>query len=229
MPSESRKPIDFPKTTKWISREIMEKLAAYALTEDLQMAGDITSDALFGGNDPFVTARVTAKDDGIVCGMEAAETVYRTVDPSLRLAFEKKDGDQVKKGDMLFTVSGKTTSVLKGERTALNFIGLLSGIATRTNRLASSIKGYRTKLLDTRKTLPGLRALEKYAVVKGGGSNHRLGLYDMVLIKENHIRAAGGIDTAVLRARKDIPACLSRSRWRPWSRSARRWPRTRTS
>lgn len=205
MSSVTKKTIDFPKITKGVSREILEKLAAYALTEDLQLAGDITSDALFAGNDPSVTARVVAKDDGIVCGLEAADMVYRTVDPSLQVKFEKHDGDKIKKGETLFIVTGRTTSILKGERTALNFIGLLSGIATRTNRMVASIEGYATRILDTRKTLPGLRELEKYAVVKGGGFNHRLGLFDMVLIKENHVKAAGGVTTAVDRARKKHP------------------------
>lgn len=201
-----RKKIDFPKMTKSVSRETLGKLAAYALAEDLQVSGDITSDALFGKNDPVVSARVVAKEDGVICGLEAAETVYRMVDEALKITFDKRDGDKVKKGDVLFSLHGRTTSILKGERTALNFIGLLSGIATKVDRLASSIKGYPTKILDTRKTLPGLRELQKYAVVKGGGYNHRLGLFDMVLIKENHVKAAGGVTAAVELARRKHPS-----------------------
>lgn len=201
-----RKKIDFPKMTKSVSRETLGKLAAYALAEDLQVSGDITSDALFGKNDPVVSARVVAKEDGVICGLEAAETVYRMVDEALKITFDKRDGDKVKKGDVLFSLHGRTTSILKGERTALNFIGLLSGIATKVDRLASSIKGYPTKILDTRKTLPGLRELQKYAVVKGGGYNHRLGLFDMVLIKENHVKAAGGVTAAVEMARRKHPS-----------------------
>lgn len=203
-----RKKINFPKTVSAVSSNTLGRLVVYALAEDLQVSGDITSDALFGRDDPVVDARVSAKENGVLCGMDAVETVYQTVDSSLSLKRKKRDGDAVKKGDVLFTLRGKTTSILKGERTALNFLGLLSGIATRVSSLASSIKKYKTVVLDTRKTLPGLRELEKYAVAVGGGRNHRMGLYDMVLIKENHVTAAGGVTAAVERARKkhrDIP------------------------
>lgn len=203
--STRRKKIVFPKKNQGIRPESLCMLVHCALAEDLQLCGDITSDSLFRDGGPTVTARLVAKEDGIVCGLQMAEAVYRAVDTGLKVTCLKKDGDPVKKGDVLFRVKGCTASILKGERTALNFVGLLSGVATKAHRLSSSIRKYKTKLLDTRKTLPGLRELQKYAVATGGASNHRMGLFDMILIKENHIHAAGGIVPAVKLARERHP------------------------
>ena len=142
-----------------------------------------------------------AKNDGILCGSEVGERVFRLVNPDLNVTLLKKDGEKLKKGDLVMTVEGPSGSILTAERTALNFMQRLSGIATETHRMVSMLEGLNTRLLDTRKTTPNMRLLEKYAVACGGGTNHRIGLYDMVMLKDNHIDFAGGIEAAIDRTR----------------------------
>lgn len=147
------------------------------------------------------TAKMVAKQGGVLCGAEVGERVFHLVDNSLKVCLLKHDGDVVEKGDVLMTVEGHSGSILTAERTALNFMQRLSGIATETHRMVDMLQGLDTKLLDTRKTTPNMRLLEKYAVKCGGGTNHRIGLYDMVMLKDNHIDFAGGIEAAIDRTR----------------------------
>ena len=143
------------------------------------------------------TAKMVAKQDGILCGAEVGERVFKIVDNNLKVNLLKHDGDAIVKGDIVMTVEGPSGSILTAERTALNFMQRLSGIATETHRMVDMLKGLNTQLLDTRKTTPNMRLLEKYAVKCGGGTNHRIGLYDMVMLKDNHIDFAGGIEAAI--------------------------------
>jgi nicotinate-nucleotide pyrophosphorylase (carboxylating) len=142
-----------------------------------------------------------AKQDGVVAGLPVAGMVFRAVDPRVVFRMLKRDGDRIRKGEKVALVGGEIQGILSAERTALNFLQRLSGIATLTARYVQEVKGTKTKILDTRKTTPGLRVLEKYAVKAGGGENHRMGLFDMILIKENHIKAAGGVSKTIVRAR----------------------------
>ena len=142
-------------------------------------------------------AKMVAKKDGVLCGSEVGERVFHLVDPHLNVVLLKNDGDSINVGDIVMTVEGSSASILTAERTALNFMQRLSGIATETNRMVRMLDGLNTKLLDTRKTTPNMRLLEKYVVHCGGGTNHRIGLYDMVMLKDNHIDFAGGIEAAI--------------------------------
>ena len=148
------------------------------------------------------TAKMVAKQDGILCGAEVGRRVFEIVDSTLKVSLLKHDGDAVEVGDMVMTIEGHSGSILTAERTALNFMQRLSGIATETGRMVKMLEGLNTKLLDTRKTTPNMRLLEKYAVKCGGGTNHRIGLYDMVMLKDNHIDFAGGIEAAIDRTNK---------------------------
>ena len=171
--------------------EIIDK----ALQEDIG-GGDFTSLATI----PDKTkgkAQLVLKEDGILAGIDVAERVFRKVDKNIHFRKLITDGSKVKKGDIAFTVEGKSVSILSAERLALNFMQRLSGIATFTHKLVTQLKGLNTKVLDTRKTTPLLRELEKYAVRTGGGESHRMGLYDMIMIKDNHIDFAGGIKQAI--------------------------------
>lgn len=152
---------------------------------------------------------IHAKQGGIVAGMPVAQLVFEIVDPSLTFTPHVKDGERIEKGAILAEVEGSTHSILTGERLALNLLQRLSGIATRTNLFVEALGGLPTRLVDTRKTTPGHRMLEKYAVRTGGGANHRFGLYDAVMIKDNHIKGAGGIAQAVSRARAQIPHTMT--------------------
>ena len=147
------------------------------------------------------TAKMVAKQDGILCGTEVGKRVFETVDQTLKVNVLKNDGDRIAKGDVVMTVSGHSGSILTAERTALNFMQRLSGIATQTATMVRMLEGTNTRLLDTRKTTPNMRLLEKYAVHCGGGTNHRIGLYDMIMLKDNHIDFAGGISQAIDRTR----------------------------
>lgn len=171
-----------------------------ALAEDLGRAGDVSSLALFGPADRnrFV---LVSKDQGVACGLELFSEVFRALDRRVRVATGLSDGQLLSKGQRVATVEGPVRAILSGERTAINFLSHLSGIATKTAAFVSAAGPGAPAVLDTRKTIPGLRALEKYAVATGGGRNHRMGLYDMVMLKDNHIDAAGGIPQAVARAR----------------------------
>lgn len=174
-----------------------------AIKEDLGV-GDVTTDSVVPEAHQS-NAYITAKEDGVVAGLPLAEKIFSFIDPELRFETIRKDGDQVIFGDDLAKITGRTRSILKGERLALNFMQRMSGIATKTAQYKSLIQEYSVRIVDTRKTTPGLRVLEKYAVAVGGGHNHRMGLYDAVMIKDNHIEAAGSIRVAVEQARNAIP------------------------
>lgn len=177
-----------------------DALLELALEEDLADVGDVTSEAIFG--DEICDAVLTSKDRGVLAGIELFEGVFRKIDPSVKVTRLRNDGDVLAKGDRVARLSGRTRSLLSGERTAINFLAFLSGIATGTRAYVEAARGRgKAVILDTRKTLPGYRKLSKYAVVVGGGRNHRMGLFDMVLIKDNHIDAAGSLTGAVDRVR----------------------------
>lgn len=173
-----------------------------ALAEDLG-GGDITADLL--PENAAAEARVITRDAGILCGQPWVDAVFTRIDERLQLDWRVHDGDVLAPGDTLFEVQGPARAMLSAERTALNFLQTLSGTATRCHHYAGLVAGSGVRLLDTRKTLPGLREAQKYAVRCGGCFNHRMGLYDAFLIKENHILACGGIHSAVLRARETAP------------------------
>lgn len=178
----------------------------YALNEDIG-SGDITTNSLIP-YDLQSRATMVAKSSGIIAGLEVAEYVFRTLSPAIVMKTYVKDGEQVEKGSVILEITGSYRALLTGERLALNFLQRMSGIATMTAACVKALTGYKTKILDTRKTVPGLRLLDKYAVLMGGGTNHRIGLYDMVLIKDNHIKVAGGITNAVAQIRQSIPATI---------------------
>jgi nicotinate-nucleotide pyrophosphorylase (carboxylating) len=176
----------------------IQKVVKTALKEDLGK-GDITSELIIPEKRKGM-GFIIAKEKGIIAGLEVAKSVFKQVDPGLVFKPLVSDGDKVRPGQKVALIQGKVKSILAGERTALNFLQRLSGIATLTGEFVRRIRGTRAKILDTRKTTPGLRLLEKYAVKKGGGKNHRQGLYDMILIKDNHIEAAGSIPLAIRKA-----------------------------
>ena len=184
----------------------VEQIITLALNEDIG-TGDITTLSTIP-EDKTALGRFVAKEDMILCGIDLAAHIFARVDPSIELKANFKDGDAVKKGDVIATVSGNARNVLTGERTALNFMQRLTGIATRTHASVAEVAGTNAKITDTRKTTPGLRVLEKYAVRVGGGTNHRFNLADGVLIKDNHIAVSGGIKNAVKNARAVIPHTL---------------------
>jgi nicotinate-nucleotide pyrophosphorylase (carboxylating) len=182
--------------------QAFQTLLQLALQEDLGGVGDVTSESIFDRQHK-TKAILVSKDTGVFCGEEIFPAVFHAVNPSIKVEMLKKDGDALFPGDQVATVAGPTIGVLEGERTSINFLGFLSGIATQARRFADASKvSGRALILDTRKTLPGYRTLSKYAVRVGGATNHRMGLYDMALIKDNHIDAAGGISQAVERVRK---------------------------
>lgn len=181
----------------------IHEIVMNALKEDMPL-GDITTDNIIGEKD-ISKAEFLAKQDAVIAGLEVVRHVFEVLDSEVKFTGLVRDGDSVRKGDIIARVSGPTRALLKGERTALNFLQRLSAIATITNRYAMKVKDLPVKIADTRKTTPGLRLLEKYAVSAGGGSNHRFSLSDGVLIKDNHIAAAGGITNAVNRVRASIP------------------------
>jgi len=173
----------------------LDELIRMALKEDIG-DGDHSTLACIPPTAKGV-AKMVAKQEGVLCGMEVGKRVFKIVDNDLTVTELKKDGDTVAKGDILMLVEGSSASILTAERTALNFMQRLSGIATETHRMVDMLNGLSTRLLDTRKTTPNMRLLEKYAVACGGGTNHRIGLYDMVMLKDNHIDFAGGIEAAI--------------------------------
>ncbi|MBX6423149.1 carboxylating nicotinate-nucleotide diphosphorylase [Thermosulfurimonas sp. F29] len=174
-----------------------------ALEEDLSF-GDLTTEALIP-EELYGRAVIRAKEKLVVCGLPVAEEVFRTVDPELALKRRAGEGEEVPAGGVLLEVSGSVRSILKGERVALNFLQHLSGIATLTRRFVEAVAGLPVRIVDTRKTTPGLRYLEKYAVRVGGGHNHRFGLSEGILIKDNHIDACGGVRAAVETVRRAAP------------------------
>lgn len=173
-----------------------------AIKEDMP-EGDITSESLVPP-ESVSKAILLAKENGILAGIDVAARVFWKIDPHIDFIKDIEDGSAIRPGDTLARMEGLSVSLLKAERTALNFLQRMSGIATLTQRFVKSIEGFQTKILDTRKTTPSLRSLEKYAVKMGGGANHRLNLSDMVLIKDNHLKIVGNISEAVQRARDKV-------------------------
>jgi nicotinate-nucleotide pyrophosphorylase (carboxylating) len=179
-----------------------QTLIELALKEDVG-EGDITTDNIIPAESRR-KAKMVAKADGVVAGLPVAEMVFRSLDPNFVWDVKTPEGTRVKKGDVMVEFEGTYRALLTGERTALNFLQRLSGIATMSAKYADAVKDFKTVILDTRKTLPGFRMLDKYAVKTGGASNHRIGLYDMAMIKDNHIEVAGGITKAVEAVRSNI-------------------------
>jgi nicotinate-nucleotide pyrophosphorylase (carboxylating) len=182
---------------------LIEPAIKAALLEDMGRAGDITSELTIPAGQK-ATARLVARRQGHIAGLNAAEIAFRMVDPSLTFETARGDGSAVETGEVLATVSGAARAILTGERVALNFLGHLSGVATATAQLVEAVKHTKARIVCTRKTLPNLRILQKYAVRCGGGFNHRFGLDDAVLVKDNHIAAAGGIGPALKRVRASL-------------------------
>jgi nicotinate-nucleotide pyrophosphorylase (carboxylating) len=181
---------------------ILEPMVRNALLEDLGSYGDVTTRAVIPANTTY-DANINAREDAVVSGMQIAALAFRLVDPSLEITTHIADGERCRKGDKLMSIKGSAASILSGERVALNFAGRLTGIATKTASFVEAAKGTHTRVTCTRKTTPGLRLVEKLAVLHGGGFNHRYSLSDAIMIKDNHIAAAGGI-RQVLEASKAV-------------------------
>lgn len=182
---------------------MLEPLVRGALLEDLGRAGDLTTDAIVPKEQQATTVLV-ARQPGVVAGFDMATLAFKLIDQDVAISVQRGDGSVVAAGDVVGTVRGPARAILTGERTALNFLGRLSGIATATRAIVDAVAGHKAKIVCTRKTTPGLRAIEKYAVRAGGGSNHRFGLDDAVLVKDNHIAVAGGIRPAIERVRSSV-------------------------
>ncbi|QCI67586.1 carboxylating nicotinate-nucleotide diphosphorylase [Phreatobacter stygius] len=182
---------------------LFEPLVRAALLEDLGRAGDITTDAVVPP-DLIATLTLTARQPGVVAGLDPARLAFQLIEPGSAMAVERPDGSPVAAGQVIASVSGPARGLLTAERTALNLICHLSGVATATASVVAAIAGHKAQVVCTRKTMPGLRALQKYAVRAGGGANHRFGLDDAVLIKDNHVALAGGIRPAIERARAGV-------------------------
>ncbi len=182
---------------------LYEPVVRRALEEDLGRAGDLTTDAIIPP-DTTASAHLIARREGCIAGLEVSASAFRLLAESVRASFSAKDGDHVSAGSCLAKIEGPARAILSAERVALNFLGHLSGVATTTSLLVAAVEGYKAGIACTRKTTPGLRALEKYAVRAGGGSNHRFGLDDAVLIKDNHLVVARGISRAVERIRQSV-------------------------
>ena len=185
-----------------LSLQYIQQLVDLALEDDIG-SGDITAGLV--QPDSLAKASVVSREAGVLCGSIFVDAVFSTLDPNITIEWYKSDGDLLEPNDTLFSVSGNARKILTGERTALNFLQLLSGTASLAQRFANHVAGTGVRLLDTRKTVPGLRLAQKYAVTCGGCHNHRIGLYDAFLIKENHIEACGGIAAAISAARQSAP------------------------
>ena len=186
-----------------LDKKQIDKIVLNALEEDMPY-GDVTTDNLIPEND-VTEAKFIAKADGVIAGMPVVARVFELIDETISIDIFKNDGDTVQKGEIIAILKGHTAGILKGERTALNILQRLSGIATRTKVFTDLVKDFDVSVADTRKTTPGLRYLEKYAVRCGGGRNHRYSLSDAVMLKDNHIAAGGGILSAVSKVRANIP------------------------
>lgn len=184
----------------------LERLVRAALIEDVG-TGDITTMTTIDRGRRAL-GRYLAKESGVLCGLDIVLYVYHMLDPAVEMRFHFRDGDRISRGDVIAEVRGEAVSLLTGERIGLNLLQHLSGIATKTHEAVAAVEGYRAKITDTRKTTPGLRTLEKYAVRCGGGTNHRFNLSDGILIKDNHIVAAGSITNAINAARSKAPHTL---------------------
>lgn len=186
-----------------LPRILIEPLVRMALLEDIGRAGDLTTDAIVPVGHR-ATALFVARQQGTVAGLDLARLAFQLIDPAIEMLIAYNDGAVVEPGDVIATLSGPARGILTAERVALNFLCRLSGIATATASVVAAVQGYDAKIVCTRKTTPGLRAIEKYAVRVGGGSNHRFGLDDAVLIKDNHIAIAGGVTEALKRAKRGV-------------------------
>lgn len=186
-----------------LPRELIDAAVASALAEDLGLAGDITSEATITAA-AKASGVIATRRPGVIAGVELAEAAFKALDREARVEVLITDGGRVKAGDTITRISGNARAMLGGERVALNFLGHLSGIATLTRAYVDRIAGTRARIIDTRKTTPGLRAFEKHAVRAGGGLNHRFGLFDAILVKDNHIAAAGGVGKALASIRKRV-------------------------
>lgn len=180
----------------------VDNLIKTALLEDINYV-DITTDYLIP-EDQENEAKFLAKADGVLCGIEVALRVFTLIQPDFQYEVFIHDGEEVKKGDIIAKIKGKTRTILKGERTALNLLQHMSGISSMTNRIVKIVKGTNASIADTRKTLPGMRSLQKYAVTVGGGKNHRFNLSDAAMLKDNHVDAGGGITNAVTKLRTKL-------------------------
>ncbi|MBQ5398764.1 MAG: carboxylating nicotinate-nucleotide diphosphorylase [Ruminococcus sp.] len=185
-----------------LNKFYIDKLIETALLEDINYL-DAATDWLID-EEQEGSAQFIAKADGVLCGLEVALRVFELIQPDFKAEVFKKDGDRLQKGDIIAKISGKTKTLLKGERTALNLIQHMSGVATATNEAVRLVEGTSASIADTRKTLPGLRPIEKYAVTVGGGKNHRYNLSDCAMLKDNHVDAGGGITNAVTKLRKKL-------------------------
>jgi len=183
-----------------LPKALVQRAVTDALAEDLGLAGDLTTDATVAV-DATAEAVIASRQVGVIAGLDLAEAAFAAMDAALRFERISVDGARVEPGDVVARISGNARAILTGERVALNYLGRLSGIASLTRRYVDAISGTKAAIADTRKTTPGLRAFEKYAVRCGGGQNHRTGLFDAILIKDNHIVAAGGVEAAIARAR----------------------------
>ncbi len=186
-----------------LPRHFISQQVSQALIEDLG-AGDLTAGLLDA--ESRMRATIVCRETAVLCGVDWVTEVFRQLDPDLNLRWDAKDGERIEAGQSVCRLEGRARSLLSGERTALNYLQTLSGTATLARRYADAVAGISVRILDTRKTLPGLRLQQKYAVTCGGCHNHRIGLYDAVLIKENHIHAAGSITAALKRAFEQVPA-----------------------
>jgi nicotinate-nucleotide pyrophosphorylase (carboxylating) len=195
--------VTFEPITEALAPERIDALITAALAEDIG-AGDVTSDAVIP-MDMTCRGKVVCKEDGVVAGLSIARRVFQLVDERMQFDAKTSDGEKVQADQIVARLYGPARGMLKAERVALNFLQHLSGIATTTSRIVKAVEGTRTRILDTRKTTPGLRALEKYATRMGGALNHRMGLYDAVLIKDTHLALVGGIGPALRAARKAHP------------------------
>ncbi|MHA7871907.1 MAG: carboxylating nicotinate-nucleotide diphosphorylase [Hyphococcus sp.] len=186
-----------------LPQALVDDAVRNALREDLGDAGDITSAATIPA-DATAAAVIAARTDGVIAGVDLARTAFRQIDPAVVIKVEAPDGSRVRNGDAVLHIDGAARAILSAERVALNFLGHLSGVATATAALVDAVKETDARIVCTRKTTPGLRAFEKYAVRCGGGNNHRFGLYDAVMIKDNHIAAGGGVGKAVEACRASV-------------------------
>lgn len=185
-----------------LTQDDINPIVKLALDEDIG-SGDITAGLV--DSREHATATVITREAGVLCGRQFVDAVFSSIDPDVKVDWKKVDGDRLEPNDVLFTLAGNARNILTGERAALNFLQMLSGTASYSASLAAIVEGTQTKLLDTRKTIPGFRNAQKYAVTCGGCFNHRIGLFDAFLIKENHIAACGGIRQAVDQARQNAP------------------------
>ncbi len=190
-------------TVSSLPNVLVEPVVRQALLEDLGRAGDITTDAIVPAGLRTTTV-LAARQPGVVAGLDIAALAFRLVDPAIEMTMEKPDGSVIAPGDVIATVRGPARGILTGERVALNFLGHMSGIASATAGIVAAVRPHKARITCTRKTMPNLRAFQKYALRVGGGSNHRFGLDDAVLIKDNHVAVAGGIGPALARVRDAV-------------------------